>query len=87
MEDPNLHLLIFSKVCDRLRLSSVFNDAIYLQLFPFSLKDKALVWLYSLSPRLITTLDEIQVLHWQILPTSQAGKFEESNDNLYSKVE
>ena len=41
MEDPNLHLSIFLKVCDTLKINWAFTDAICLRLFPFSLKDKA----------------------------------------------
>ena len=40
MEDLNLHLSIFLKVCDTLKLNGVSTDAIRLCLFSFSLKVK-----------------------------------------------
>ena len=48
LEDPNLHLSVFSEVCDTLKLNRVYTDAICLRLFPFSLRDKARAWLHSL---------------------------------------
>jgi len=36
MEDSNLHPLVFSDVCDTLKLNGVLTDAIRLQLFCFS---------------------------------------------------
>ena len=58
MEDPNLHLSIFLEVCDTLKLNGVSTDAICLRLFPFSLKDEARAWLYSLPSNSICTWDE-----------------------------
>jgi len=59
MEDPNLHLSIFLEMCDTLKLNGVSIEAIRLQLFPFSLKDKVKVWLHLLPPGSITTYDEL----------------------------
>jgi len=59
MEDPNLHLSIFLKVCDTLKLNVVSIDAIRLLLFPFSLKDKARAWLHSLPPDSIRIWEEL----------------------------
>jgi len=59
MEDLNLYLSIFLEVCDTLKLNGVSTDAICLRLFPFSLKDKARVWLHSLPPYSICTWDEL----------------------------
>jgi len=58
MEEPNLHLLVFLKVW-HLRDQQSLADTIWFCLFPFSLKDKARVWLYSLPLGLITTWDEL----------------------------
>jgi len=55
LEDPNLHLLVFLEVCDMLKLNEVSSDVIRLQLFPFSLRDKARAWLHSLPSGCITT--------------------------------
>ena len=40
-EDPNANILNFLEVCDTMKYNGVSDDAIRLQLFPFSLKDKA----------------------------------------------
>ena len=36
LEDPNLHLSVFIKMCDTLKLNGVSTDVIRLCLFPFS---------------------------------------------------
>ncbi|KAJ8760080.1 hypothetical protein K2173_010936 [Erythroxylum novogranatense] len=59
VEDPNMHLTIFLEVCDTLKMNGVTSDAIRLQLFPFSLRDKARAWLHSLPASSITTWDQL----------------------------
>ena len=59
MEDPNLHFSAFLDVSDTLKLNEVSTDTIRLRLFPFSLWDKAWVWLHPLPPRSITAWDEL----------------------------
>ncbi|MCI06860.1 hypothetical protein A2U01_0027921 [Trifolium medium] len=59
-DDPNLHLSVFLEYCDTLKLNAVTSDAIRLRLFPFSLRDKARAWLYSLPAELITTWDQLK---------------------------
>jgi len=59
MEDPNLHLLIFLDVCDTKLINGASTDAIWLRLFPFSLRDKARAWLHSLPLGLISMWDEL----------------------------
>jgi len=59
MEDPNLHLSVFSEVCDILKINGASAYAIHLCLFPFPLRDKAMAWLHSLPPGLITMWDEL----------------------------
>ena len=59
MEDPNLHLSVVLEVCDTLKINRASTNAIRLCLFPFSLRDKARVWLHSLPLESITTWEEL----------------------------
>ena len=47
-EDPNVHLPTFMEIADTVKMNGVTEDVIKLWLFPFSLRDKAKVWLQSL---------------------------------------
>jgi len=58
MKDSNLHLPVFLEVYDILKLNKGSTDAIRLQLFSFSLRDMAWVWLHPLSLGSITTWGE-----------------------------
>ena len=58
-EDPNAHILIFLEVCDTVKYNGVSDDAIWLRLFPFSLKEKAKHWLISKPPDSITSRDDL----------------------------
>lgn len=46
-EDPNAHLAMFLQVAYMVKLNKVGDDAIQLRLLCFSLRDKALNWLYT----------------------------------------
>ena len=54
-EDPYAHILTFLNVCATFKINGVTDDAIRLRLFPFSVKDKAQLWLASLPNESITT--------------------------------
>ena len=59
LEDPKLHLLVFLKVCDMLKLNGISTNCIILRSFSFLLRDKARAWLHSLPLGCITTWDEL----------------------------
>jgi len=88
LEDPNLYLLIFLEVCDTLKLNDVSTDAIRLRLFPFSLRDKARAWLYSLPCGCITTWDELtRVLLAKFFPPSKTASMRNQITNFMQKDE
>lgn len=54
-EDPHLHLKQFLEVANNFKIPGVSDDAFRLRLFPYSLKDRAKVWLNSLEPNSVTS--------------------------------
>ncbi|RVW63535.1 hypothetical protein CK203_060858 [Vitis vinifera] len=55
-ENPYAHIKEFEEVCNTFREGGASIDLMRLKLFPFTLKDKAKIWLNSLRPRsMITT--------------------------------
>ncbi|CAN6462398.1 unnamed protein product [Victoria cruziana] len=58
-EDPYRHMDEFLDICATVRISHIEDDTLRLQLFPFSLKEKAKHWLKSLpsSVRIVTWED------------------------------
>ena len=47
-EDPYAHILTFLNVCATFKINGLTDDAIRLRIFPFSVRDKAQLWLASL---------------------------------------
>ena len=58
-EDPNEHLSNFLEICDAIKINGAIDDAIWLRLFHFSLKDKARAWLKSLPQGTLTTWEMV----------------------------
>ena len=83
-EDPNAHILNFLEVCDTVNYNGVSDDAIYLQLFPFLLKDKAKHWLTTDPPYSITSWNELvnKFLTW-FFPLAKATKLRIDINNFY----
>ena len=59
-ENPYTHMKEFEDVCGTCMDQTVNEDVVRLKLFPFSLKDKAKMWLNTLAPRSIGTWREMQ---------------------------
>jgi hypothetical protein len=53
-EDPYDHVRTFNEVCELIKSPNAPIDLVHLQLFPFSLHDRAKAWLYNLIPESIT---------------------------------
>ena len=74
-EDPNQHLEIFVQLCDTVQIDGVSDDAIYLRLFTFSLRDRARNWLSAQPEGSITTwADLTNKFVNKFFPTSKAAK-------------
>ncbi|WCJ39627.1 hypothetical protein M5689_020603 [Euphorbia peplus] len=58
-ENPNARLTNFLEVCDTFKINDVPAEAIKLRLFPFTLKDRAKVWLTSLPQGSITSWNQL----------------------------
>eukprot|EP00268_Persea_americana_P041107 TRINITY_DN4093_c0_g3_i1.p1 TRINITY_DN4093_c0_g3~~TRINITY_DN4093_c0_g3_i1.p1 ORF type:complete len:157 (+),score=5.03 TRINITY_DN4093_c0_g3_i1:792-1262(+) len=54
-ESAYSHLREFEEVCATLHFNNIGEDIVKFRLFPFSLKEKAKIWLHSLRPNSITT--------------------------------
>ena len=58
-EDPHLHLKIFLDVCDAFKIVGASHEELRFRLFPFSLRDRARVWLNPLPPDFITIWNDL----------------------------
>ncbi|RVW39881.1 hypothetical protein CK203_083190 [Vitis vinifera] len=59
-ENPYAHIKEFEDVCNTFQEGGTTIELMRLKLFPFTLKDKAKIWLNSLRPRSIRTWTELQ---------------------------
>ena len=58
-ENPNEHLGRFLRIANSIKLNGVKPEVIQLQLFPFSLRDMAIIWFNSLPLESVNTWEEL----------------------------
>ena len=58
-ENPYIHIRDFEYICRVMHYTNVSTEALYLRMFPFTLKDKAKNWYFSIPSGSITTWDEL----------------------------
>ena len=58
MEDPLDHIHTFDRLCGTVRINGISEDAFKLKIFPFSLGDRAHLWVKTLLSSSVETWDE-----------------------------
>ncbi|RVW87282.1 Retrovirus-related Pol polyprotein from transposon 17.6 [Vitis vinifera] len=66
-ENPYSHIKEFEEVCNTFREGGASIDLMRLKLFPFTLKDKAKIWLNSLRPRSIRNWVDLQAEYMEAI--------------------
>ncbi|RVW33536.1 Retrovirus-related Pol polyprotein from transposon opus [Vitis vinifera] len=78
-ENPYAHIKEFEEVCNTFREGGASIDLMRLKLFPFTLKDKAKIWLNSLRPRSIKNWVDLQAEFLKkIFPTHRTNGYMEA---------
>ncbi|RVW48846.1 hypothetical protein CK203_117150 [Vitis vinifera] len=77
-ENPYAHIKEFEDVCNTFQEGGASIDLMRLKLFPFTLKDKAKIWLNSLRPRTIFMMGCLPSMK-QLLETMCGGDFMSKN--------
>lgn len=82
-EDPNAHLKKFVRMTDTIKYNGVSANAIRTRLFPFSLADKAMLWLSSLPDGSITSWDQLTCRFLaKFFPPSKSAKLKADITNF-----
>ena len=85
-ENPYLHLKEFEEICVTLTQPPCTQEIIKFKLFPFSLKDKAKIWLNSLRPGSITTWQQIQTEFLKkFFPIHKTNSLKKQIKNFFQK--
>ncbi|RVW77429.1 Retrovirus-related Pol polyprotein from transposon 17.6 [Vitis vinifera] len=66
-ENPYAHIKEFEDVCNTFQEGGASIDLMRLKLFPFTLKDKAKIWLNSLRPRSIRSWTDLQAEYMEAI--------------------
>ena len=82
-ENPYSYIREFEEVCNTFKEKTATVDLMRLKLFPFSLKDKAKIWLNSLRPRSIQNWTEIQTEFFnKFFPTHRRNNLKRKISNF-----
>ncbi|RVW77739.1 hypothetical protein CK203_050358 [Vitis vinifera] len=85
-ENPYQHIKEFEEVCNTFREGGASIDLMRLKLFPFTLKDKAKVWLNSLRPRSIRSWTDLQAEFLKkFFPTHRTNGLKRQISNFSAK--
>ena len=85
-ENPYQHIKEFEDVCNTFREGGASIDLMRLKLFPFTLKDKAKIWLNSLRPRSIRTWIDLQAEFLKkFFPTHRTNGLKRQISNFSAK--
>ena len=78
-EDAHAHLLNFLEICSTIKMNGVPPEVIQLRLFPFSLRDKAKIWLSSMPAGTFNTWGELsQAFLNKYFPATKTAKLREA---------
>ncbi|KAL6313476.1 hypothetical protein AAG906_005422 [Vitis piasezkii] len=85
-ENPYSHIKEFEEVCNTFREGGASIDLMRLKLFPFTLKDKAKIWLNSLRPRSIRNWVDLQAEFLKkFFPTHRTNGLKRQISNFSAK--
>nr|CAN64212.1 hypothetical protein VITISV_031909 [Vitis vinifera] len=85
-ENPYAHIKKFEDVCNTFQEEGASIDLMRLKLFPFTLKDKAKIWLNSLRPRSIRTWTDLQAeFPKKFFPTHRTNGLKRQISNFSAK--
>nr|CAN76323.1 hypothetical protein VITISV_037363 [Vitis vinifera] len=85
-ENPYAHIKEFEEVCNTFREGGASIDLMRLKLFPFTLKDKAKIWLNSLRPRSIRNWVDLQAEFLKkFFPTHRTNGLKRQISNFSAK--
>ncbi|KAL6316622.1 hypothetical protein AAG906_018877 [Vitis piasezkii] len=85
-ENPYSHIKEFEEVCNTFQERGVAIDLMRLKLFPFTLKDKAKIWLNSLRPRSIRMWTDLQAdFLKKLFPTHRTNGLKKQISNFSTK--
>ena len=85
-ENPYAHIKEFEEVCNTFREGGASIDLMRLKLFPFTLKDKAKIWLNSLRPRSIRNWVDLQAKFLKkFFPTHRTNGLKRQISNFSAK--